>query len=134
MLQSILKERSLPALLSRPEMLENVDRYNLEVPEFRYRQKMKAGITGLAQIEGKYNTSPKDKAMLDLLYIEQFSLAQDFKLMLRTLTVFFRRDSTEGFGEKTVNCPPMRVTARYAPTEGEAAGEASRQDAYPTAL
>lgn len=93
----------------RPEMLENVDRYTQEVPEFHYRQRMKAGITGLAQIEGKYNTSPKDKAMLDLLYIEQFSLAQDFKLMLRTLTVFFRRDSTEGFGEKTFTCPTMRV-------------------------
>lgn len=93
----------------RPEMLENVDRYTREVPEFRYRQQMKAGLTGLAQIEGKYNTSPKDKAILDLMYIESFSLAHDFKLMLRTLTIFFRRDSTEGFGIKTVDCPEMRV-------------------------
>ncbi len=98
----------------RPEMLENVDRYTREVPEFAYRQQMKAGITGLAQIEGKYNTSPKDKAMLDLLYIENFSLMYDFKLMLRTLTVFFRRDSTEGFGETHVKCPCMRVTAADA--------------------
>ncbi|MCI5956554.1 MAG: exopolysaccharide biosynthesis polyprenyl glycosylphosphotransferase [Clostridiales bacterium] len=93
----------------RPEMLENVDRYTREVPEFAYRQQMKAGLTGLAQIEGKYNTSPKDKAILDLLYIENFSLSYDFKLILRTLTIFFRRDSTEGFGEKAVNCPKMRV-------------------------
>ncbi len=93
----------------RPEMLENVDRYTREVPEFRYRQQMKAGLTGLAQIEGKYNTSPKDKAILDLMYIESFSLAYDFKLLLRTLTIFFRRDSTEGFGTKQVDCPEMRV-------------------------
>jgi len=58
---------------------------------------MKAGLTGLAQIDGKYNTAPKDKVILDLLYIEQFSLSLDIKLILRTITVFFRRDSTEGF-------------------------------------
>jgi len=96
----------------RPEMLENVDRYTREVPEFRYRQQMKAGLTGLAQIEGKYNTSPKDKAILDLLYIENFSLSYDFKLLLRTLTIFFRRDSTEGFHDNDSYCPPMRVKAK----------------------
>ena len=104
----------------RPEMLENVDRYTREVPEFRYRQQMKAGLTGLAQIEGKYNTTPKDKAMLDLLYIENFSLSYDFKLMLRTLTIFFRRDSTEGFHDKKAACPVMRVTAREYPASQEA--------------
>ncbi len=81
----------------RPEMLENVEKYTIEVPDFYYRQQVKAGMTGLAQIEGKYNTSPQDKAILDLLYIENFSLAYDCKLILRTFTVFFRRDSTEGF-------------------------------------
>ena len=96
----------------RPEMLENVEKYTREVPEFRYRQRMKAGLTGLAQIEGKYNTSPKDKAILDLLYIENFTLSYDFKLLLRTFTIFFRRDSTEGFGSKQCDCPQMRVEAR----------------------
>ncbi len=94
----------------RPEMLENVVKYEQEVPEFKYRQQMKAGLTGMAQIDGKYNTSPKDKAILDLMYIENFSLAMDFKLILRTLTVFFRRDSTEGFSAaKRVACPKMRT-------------------------
>ena len=106
----------------RPEMLENVDRYTREVPEFAYRQQMKAGLTGLAQIEGKYNTSPKDKAILDLLYIENFSLPYDFKLMLRTLTVFFRRDSTEGFEDKPVDCPKMRVEPRPVSLGGPSAG------------
>ncbi|NLV59152.1 MAG: exopolysaccharide biosynthesis polyprenyl glycosylphosphotransferase [Clostridiales bacterium] len=94
----------------RPEMLENVAKYEQEVPEFKYRQQMKAGLTGLAQIDGKYNTSPKDKAILDLMYIENFSLVMDLKLMLRTLTIFFRRDSTEGFvAAKLIACPRMRT-------------------------
>jgi len=111
----------------RPEMLENVDRYTREVPEFKYRQQMKAGLTGLAQIEGKYNTSPKDKAILDLLYIENFSLAYDFKLMLRTLTIFFRHDSTEGFHNRKTACPAMRVTAlEEQPAPASTAVSASR--------
>lgn len=108
----------------RPEMLENVAKYEQEVPEFRYRQQMKAGLTGLAQIDGKYNTSPKDKAILDLMYIENFTLTMDFKLMLRTLTIFFRRDSTEGFasGAKRAACPKIRTTAlvREAPASAPA--------------
>ena len=58
---------------------------------------MKAGLTGYAQIEGRYNTSPEDKLMLDLFYIEGFSLWTDVKLLLRTLTVLFRSDATAGF-------------------------------------
>lgn len=115
----------------RPEMLENVDRYTREVPEFRYRQQMKAGLTGLAQIEGKYNTNPKDKAILDLLYIENFSLSYDFKLILRTLTVFFRRDSTEGFCEKQVVCPRMRVKPRGDSLKANAQAPRSDQPRMP---
>lgn len=81
----------------RPEMLENVERYKRELPAFAYREKMKAGLTGYAQIEGRYNTTPEDKLMLDLMYIENFSMWEDVKLIFRTLTVFFKPDSTEGF-------------------------------------
>ena len=81
----------------RPEMLDNIRKYKEQLPDFVYREKMKAGLTGLAQIEGKYNTTPEDKLMLDLMYIENFSIWLDIKLLFRTLTVFFRSDSTEGF-------------------------------------
>ena len=81
----------------RPEMLENVARYKRELPAFAYREKMKAGLTGYAQIEGRYNTSPEDKLMLDMMYIESFSIWLDIKLMFRTFTVFFKKDSTQGF-------------------------------------
>lgn len=81
----------------RPEMIENVEMYEKEMPEFAYRLKVKAGLTGLAQIEGKYNTSPKDKLILDLIYIENYSIWFDMKLIFRTAIVFFKSDSTEGF-------------------------------------
>ena len=83
----------------RPEMLENVRQYTKELPEFSYRLKVKAGLTGYAQIEGKYNTSPRDKMILDMLYIERYSAWLDVKLLLRTLTVFFKSDSTEAFSD-----------------------------------
>ncbi len=81
----------------RPEMLSNVEKYKTQLPTFVYREKMKAGLTGYAQIEGRYNTSPEDKLMLDLMYIERFSLWNDVRLIFRTLTVLFKQDSTEPF-------------------------------------
>ena len=84
----------------RPEMLENVEKYKQQLPAFVYREKMKAGLTGYAQIEGRYNTTPEDKLMLDLMYIESFSIWLDIKLLFRTLTVFFKSDSTEGFAQE----------------------------------
>lgn len=84
----------------RPEMLENVYEYTSALPEFEYRLRVKAGLTGYAQIAGKYNTSPRDKLVLDLMYIENYSIWKDIKLILQTLIVFFKSDSTEAFGEK----------------------------------
>ena len=95
----------------RPEMLENVEKYKLELPAFVYREKMKAGLTGYAQIEGRYNTTPEDKLMLDLMYIESFSIWMDVKLIFRTMTVFFKKDSTQGFETADIQddtqTPPM---------------------------
>lgn len=82
----------------RPEMIENVDAYTKALPEFSYRLRVKAGLTGFAQIAGKYNTSPKDKLVMDLMYIEQYSVWLDIKLIFQTLTVFLKAsDSTEAF-------------------------------------
>lgn len=84
----------------RPEMLKNVYNYTKELPEFEYRLRVKAGLTGYAQIAGKYNTSPKDKLILDLMYIENYTIWKDIKLLLQTLIIFFKSDSTEAFGKK----------------------------------
>ena len=82
----------------RPEMIENVRDYEKELPEFRYRLRMKAGLTGYAQVYGKYNTSSRDKLMLDLMYIENYSLVRDIQLLFQTLLVLFRaEEATEAF-------------------------------------
>ena len=89
----------------RPEMLSNVEKYKSALPTFVYREKVKAGLTGYAQIEGRYNTSPEDKLMLDLMYAENFSLWNDVRLLFRTLTVFFKKDSTAPFGAESNASP-----------------------------
>ena len=81
----------------RPEMLENIWNYSQELPEFKYRLRVKAGLTGLAQVVGKYNTSPKDKLILDMMYIERYSIWRDIKLIFQTVIVLLKKDSTEGF-------------------------------------
>lgn len=87
----------------RPEMLENIERYKRELPSFVYRERMKAGLTGYAQIEGRYNTTPQDKLMLDMIYIENFSISFDIKLLFRTLIVLFQPDSIAAFEQKENN-------------------------------
>ena len=84
----------------RPERVEHVEKYSKDVPEFAYRLKVKGGLTGYAQIYGKYNTSAYDKLRLDLLYIEKYSLILDIKLILMTLQIMLRKESTEGFKEE----------------------------------
>ena len=92
----------------RPEMIANVARYKTKLPAFVYREKMKAGLTGYAQIEGRYNTSAEDKLMLDMMYIESFSIWLDVKLILRTFTVLLKPDSTQGFQRSPGQQPVFR--------------------------
>lgn len=87
----------------RAERIENVDYYCELMPEFRYRMKVKAGLTGYAQIFGKYNTSYEDKLKMDLLYIENCSLVKDLQLLFMTLKVLFLPESTEGFVTNSVS-------------------------------
>ena len=81
----------------RPERVEHMEQYSEEIPEFVFRTKVKGGLTGYAQIYGKYNTSAYDKLRLDLMYIENYSFVQDLKLIFMTLRILFKKESTEGF-------------------------------------
>lgn len=83
----------------RPERPQIAAEYREYMPEFDYRLKVKGGLTGYAQIYGKYNTTPYDKLKMDLMYIENYSFRLDLKLILMTLKVLFMKDSTEGIAE-----------------------------------
>ena len=84
----------------RPERVEHVKKYCEEVPEFAYRMRVKGGLTGYAQIFGKYNTSAYDKLKLDLMYIENQSFLLDLKMIMLTVKTLFTAESTEGFEEE----------------------------------
>lgn len=83
----------------RPERVEHVELYSREIPEFAYRMKVKGGLTGYAQVYGKYNTTAYDKLKLDLMYIQNYSLLMDIEIIFKTVKILFVKESTEGFKE-----------------------------------
>lgn len=80
----------------RPERPFFVKQFIAQKPEYDYRHNVKPGITGLAQIAGKYNTSAYDKLIYDLLYIQDVSVKTDLMIMLQTFKVLLTKSSTEG--------------------------------------
>lgn len=81
----------------RPERTEHIKTYCSEIPEFSYRLKVRGGLTGYAQVYGKYNTTAYDKLKLDLMYIQNYSLKLDIEIILKTIQVLFEKESTDGF-------------------------------------
>ena len=86
----------------RPERVEHVQLYTEEIPEFHMRLKMKGGLTGYAQVYGKYNTDALDKLKLDLYYILNYSFLLDLQIIFETVKILCHRESTEGFSEEQV--------------------------------
>ena len=84
----------------RPERPFFVEQFVQEMPEYAYRHNVKPGITGLAQVYGKYNTTPFDKLVYDLMYIQNCSLRTDLTIIIQTVMVLFTKSATEGTGVK----------------------------------
>lgn len=83
----------------RPERQQYIDAYAKKIPEFPERLKVKAGLTGYAQVYGRYNTEPEDKIKYDLYYIYNYSLWLDIKLLILTVRILFQKENTEGVDE-----------------------------------
>ena len=83
----------------RPERPEIAAKYMEELPEFALRLQAKAGLTGYAQVYGKYNTTPYDKLQMDLMYIAHPSLLEDLRIIFATIKILFMPESTEGISE-----------------------------------
>ena len=83
----------------RPERPEIAEQYEKDMPEFALRLQVKAGLTGYAQVYGKYNTPPYDKVQMDLMYVANQSILEDLRLMLMTFKIMFVPSSTEGVDE-----------------------------------
>lgn len=98
----------------RPERPEIAAQYEKDLPEFALRLQAKAGLTGYAQVYGKYNTTPYDKLQMDLMYIANPSLMEDLRIMFATIKILFVPESTEGVAEG-------QTTAQNEPEETEAA-------------
>lgn len=82
----------------RPERPFFVEQFTAEMPEYAYRHNVKPGITGMAQVYGKYNTTAFDKLVYDLMYIQQCSILTDLSIIIQTVKVLFTKSATEGTG------------------------------------
>ena len=109
----------------RPERVEHMEKYGADIPEFAFRTKVKGGLTGYAQVYGKYNTSAYDKLRLDMFYIENYTLRLDIKLILMTLRIMLKKESTEGFEKIEENEALKEETIRQLYNERQQEGDES---------
>lgn len=87
----------------RPERPFFVEQFKNEIPDFKYRTIVKAGLTGLAQVWGKYTTTPEDKVRYDIMYIKNYSIALDLKLILQTIKIVFMKESSAGLSSEEIS-------------------------------
>ena len=98
----------------RPERKEFIEEYSRFIPEFPERLKVKGGLTGYAQIYGRYNTEPEDKIKYDLYYIYNYSLRMDIKILILTVRILFQKENTEGVDEGQISALKERPAAQNA--------------------
>lgn len=91
----------------RPEREFFIHQFKRQVPNYMYRLTVKPGITGLAQVLGSYSTTVEDKLRYDLMYVRNYTLTMDIKILLQTIRVVLQRDQAQGV--KTEQATPLRM-------------------------
>ncbi len=99
----------------RPERPEIAAQYEQTLPEFGLRLQVKAGLTGYAQVYGKYNTPPYDKLQMDLMYISHLSIVEDVRILLATVKILFTLVSTEGVEKGKVTAEEETASVPESP-------------------
>ncbi|MER2190029.1 MAG: sugar transferase [Solibacillus sp.] len=84
----------------RPEREFFIKQFEQEHSSYKYRSTVKPGITGYAQIMGKYTTSVEDKLRFDLFYIRNYSFILDMIIQFRTVIVLLDKTKSEGKKDK----------------------------------
>ena len=96
----------------RPERPYFVEKFKSEIPDYKYRTIVKAGLTGLAQVWGKYTTTPEDKVRYDIIYIKNYSIILDIKLILQTIKIVFTKESSAGLANDELSLEELASTLR----------------------
>ena len=96
----------------RPERQYFIDQFSMDLPYFEYRLSVKAGITGLAQVLGKYTTTPMNKLKFDLMYIRDYSFLLDIKIILQTIRIIFVKESSQGISQNDAPGPSFNELSK----------------------
>lgn len=84
----------------RPLLVQYLDRYS---PRQSRRHEVRPGLTGLAQVNGRNAISWEEKFEWDIKYVDRITLAEDWKIIMKTIITVFRREGISSANTETMS-------------------------------